>query len=104
MSRSETEELTGTLDAISRLSTELEAQADALLAHGSSGALPDEVIRRLVTAAARLYTARSEATGVEANPLRDDVGATEAVVLACALIRARDLNPFDLALWFSRAR
>ena len=31
------------------------------------------------------------------------VTATETVVAACALIRAADLNLFDVAMWFHRA-
>jgi hypothetical protein len=30
------------------------------------------------------------------------VSTTEAMIMACALLRAQHLNPFDLALWFSR--
>ena len=30
------------------------------------------------------------------------VSTTEGVVAACALIRAIDLNMFDVALWFNR--
>ena len=32
-----------------------------------------------------------------------EVTATESVVAACALIRAADLNMFDVAMWFHRA-
>jgi len=32
----------------------------------------------------------------------DTVSTTEAMVVACALLRAHHLNPFDLALWFQR--
>jgi hypothetical protein len=30
------------------------------------------------------------------------VSATEALTLACALLRSQDLTPFDMAVWFSR--
>ncbi|MEU4893304.1 hypothetical protein AB0B12_07225 [Streptomyces sp. NPDC044780] len=93
---------------LARQATELEAQVDALL-NGRTPQEPAEVpadaVRSLVTAAARLFTAHAEATGARVDePLRSDVNPTEAVELACALLRARDLNPFDLALWFSRSR
>lgn len=82
------------------LAAALERQVDDALADGPLKA-DEEDVRRVVTAAARLYAAHSEATG-PIDPLRPDVSPTEAVELACGLLRARDLNPFDLALWFSR--
>lgn len=99
---------------LARQATALEAQIDAVLngdaplngdASQELSALPPDAVRSLVTAAARLFTAHAEATGTPlGEPLRSDVSPTEAVELACALLRARDLNPFDLALWFSRSR
>ncbi|QSE95828.1 hypothetical protein JWS13_36750 [Rhodococcus pseudokoreensis] len=81
----------------------LEQSVTVLLEHGEATEVSEETVRRLVSAATRLCAARTEATGQEVNPLHDDVIATEAIVLACALLKARDLNPFDLALWFSRS-
>ena len=54
--------------------------------------IPDEVLQNAMTALVKAYAAKVEKT----------VNATEAVVAACALIRAVDLNMFDVALWFNR--
>jgi len=64
----------------------------------------DEDLRRLLSAAIRLYAAVSEQAAEDIVPINAEVSTTDAVVLACALLKARELNPFDLALWFSRAR
>lgn len=64
---------------------------------------PDR-LRALLSATVQLYAAFCEHTGTDLDPLESEVPATDAVVLACALLKARDLNPFDLALWFSRSR
>jgi len=64
----------------------------------------EEDLRRLVSAVIRLYAAVSEQAAEDIVPINAEVSTTEAVVLACALLKARDLNPFDLALWFSRSR
>lgn len=83
-------------EQLDRLSTE---EAHALA--GEPEQIPAEALNRLVAATARLYAIRDAET--TDSPLLDDrTGTTEAVVLACALIKAHDLNPFDLALWFSR--
>jgi hypothetical protein len=51
----------------------------------------------------KLYAAASERAGRELTAVTTEATPTEVVMLACALIRAQDLTPFDLALWFSRA-
>jgi hypothetical protein len=66
--------------------------------------LSDEQLRRLLSAAIRLYAAVSEGAAEDIVPINADVSTTDAVVLACALLKAHELNPFDLALWFSRTR
>lgn len=96
---SSSEPATGTLTDVAAT---LERQVDDALARtdGRPGA-DEESVRRIVTAAARLYAHYGETAG-PIDPLRADVSPTEAVELACGLLRSRDLNPFDLALWFSR--
>ncbi len=62
---------------------------------------PDD-IRAVLSAATRWYASAVEASGHEFRPVDATISATEAVTLACALLRSQDLTPFDLALWFSR--
>ena len=57
----------------------------------------------LLTAAVKLYAAKVERRGHDVAPFPPGtVTATETVVTACALIRAADLNMFDVAIWFHR--
>jgi hypothetical protein len=86
---------------IAALVDELTAEIDAGLGDGAIAALAPDVARRLVAVATRGYAVAAEEG---ATALRgDDVTPTEAVVLATAALKAHDLNPFDLALWFSRS-
>lgn len=86
---------------ITELTAALAAEVDAALGDGSVAALEPSVARRLVGVAARAFAVATE-EGAQA-PGADDLTPTEAVVLATAALRAHDLNPFDLALWFSRS-
>jgi hypothetical protein len=70
------------------------------LAHRSDLS-PDDV-RAIVSAATRLYANASTRAGHELPPLTPDVTTTEAITLACALLRSQDLTPFDMAMWFSK--
>lgn len=97
MSSSEESPLSNSLETVS---AELERLSDRLVDDGV--APPEESLRRVVTAAARLHACYTETVG-HVDPLRRDVSPTESVDLACGVLRSRDLNPFDLALWFSRS-
>jgi hypothetical protein len=75
----------------------------AALRSGDPDAIPDDALRRVLTAAVKAYAAKAEAAGGEFAPFEADaVTATETVVTACAMIRAADLNLFDIAMWFQR--
>jgi len=51
----------------------------------------------------RLYTAKSEDRARELAPFGEQpVNATEAVTAICAIMRAADLNFFDLQMWYRR--
>jgi hypothetical protein len=50
----------------------------------------------------KFYAAAVEDAELELPVIDATVSTTEAMVVACALMRAHRLNPFDLALWFSR--
>lgn len=63
--------------------------------------MSDQELQQAFTGAVKAYAARrAEATvvGVE----KDAITATEAVIAICELMRAADLNPFDVALWYRR--
>lgn len=88
-------------DRITALVEELTTEVDAGLGDGAIAKLDPDVARRLVAVAARLHAVAAEEG---AHPLTGtDVTPTESVVLATAALKAHDLNPFDLALWFSRS-
>ncbi|MET0189424.1 MAG: hypothetical protein ABW212_10515 [Pseudonocardia sediminis] len=103
MSPSERGALTHTERArrIEALVAELTTEVDAGLGDGAIAALAPGTARALVATAGRLYAVAAE-EGAEA-PTGTDMTPTDAVVLATAALRAHDLNPFDLALWFSRS-
>jgi len=65
-------------------------------------ALSPEQVRAVLSAAIRLYAAASERAGRELPPVGPEISTTDAVTLACALVRSQDLTPFEMAVWFSR--
>jgi hypothetical protein len=80
------------------------ASADDALARGRPQDVPDESLQRVLSAAVRLYAAKSEDRAQELPPFGDrPVNATEAVTAICAIMRAADLNFFDLQMWYRRA-
>ena len=68
----------------------------------NSGSGDHDANRAAVTDATRRYTQACEDAGRELPPLDPGISTTEALTLACALLRSQDLTPFDMALWFSK--
>jgi hypothetical protein len=90
--------------SFSEAAAALAAAAGALLEQGRTGDADAGDIATVLEAAARLYAARVERDGVAFPPVeRDALTATETVTLVSGLLRAADLNVFDLAMWFRRA-
>jgi hypothetical protein len=78
------------------------AARDALK-RGEPDAIPDKTLQQVLSAAVKVYAAKVERRGHDVAPFpRDAVTATETVVTACGMIRAADLNMFDVAIWFHR--
>jgi len=78
------------------------ALANAALERGDPDSICDQTLQAVLAAAVRLYAAKVERRA-DVTPFGDDaVTATEAIVAACAMVRAADLNPFDVAMWFHR--
>src|SRR5215469_11110477 len=79
-------------------------QVDDALKAGKPDAVTDETLQRVMSAAVRLYAAKSEDRARELPPFGDEpVNATEAVTAICAIMRAADINFFDLQMWYRRA-
>jgi hypothetical protein len=79
------------------------AAARAALRRGEPDAISDRELQQVLAAAVRVYAAKVERRGHEVAPYAQGaVTATETVVAACAMIRAADLNMFDVAIWFHR--
>jgi glutamine cyclotransferase len=79
------------------------AAARAALKRGEPDAISDKALQQVLTAAVKVYAAKVERRGHDVAPFtQGTVTATETVVTACGLIRAADLNMFDVAIWFHR--
>jgi hypothetical protein len=79
------------------------ATARDALKRGQPDAISDRTLQQVLTAAVKVYAAKVERRGHDVAPFAEGaVTATESVVTACGLIRAADLNMFDVAIWFHR--
>jgi hypothetical protein len=73
------------------------------LARAAPDAVSDATLQAVLTAAVKIYAAKVERRGHDVAPFAPGaVTATETVVAACGMIRAADLNMFDVAIWFHR--
>ncbi len=84
--------------------TQATAAVAALEGLADAGALSPDDVRALVSAVTRLYADASTRAGRELPPVSSDVTTTDALTLACALVRSQDLTPFDMAMWFSHGQ
>jgi hypothetical protein len=84
------------------LTRELHRRIAAINDAGEMARVAPGDVTALMTEAVRLYAAVTEEIEREIAPIDASISTTEAMVVACALLRAHRLNPFDLALWFSR--
>jgi hypothetical protein len=87
----------------------LSALAERALAGGAASQIASEDIARVLTAVMKVYAAKVEKeTEPAALPpppvLGERVTPTEAVVLVSELMRAVNLNLFDLSMWYRRSR
>jgi hypothetical protein len=79
--------------------------AERMLANGAAAQIASEDIARVLTAAVKLYAARAEAEAMPPPPVSADrITPTEVVVVISEMMRAVNLNLFDLSMWYRRAR
>jgi hypothetical protein len=81
------------------------AAAERALSSGQLGQVPDADLERVMTAAVRLYAAKTETDQPPAQPVTASVVTpTEIVVMVSDLIRTAGLNLWDVSMWFNRQK
>ena len=67
-------------------------------------AIDSRELEAVITAAMKLYAAKAEAEGKLPAPIAaEKVTPTEVVMVITEMLRATNLNLFDLAMWYRRA-
>lgn len=102
-SMSASDPMAGSGLTLGSLAAHLDARFTALINGEVVETLELEDLRTLVSVATRLYAFAVDESEEAPAPVNQSVSPTEAVALASALLRAHDLNPFDLAAWHTRA-
>jgi hypothetical protein len=91
---------------IDRYAADLHAAARALARDGEAARVSDEAVAQLLTAAIRLYVAKSDGEERTFAPITrdetDPMTATEVLSAVSELLRALRLGPMELALWYRR--
>ena len=96
-------------DAVTQLegaAGEAFAAAEQVLSEGVTERVPDAAVQQMLTAGIKLFARKMEMERRYFSPLtgHDAVTATEGAMLMTELMRAVDLNLFDLSMWASRPR
>jgi hypothetical protein len=76
--------------------------AERALAAGDTTRISSAEIERVMTAAVRLYAAKTEAEGEQPPVSAERVTPTDIVVTVSAMLRAAGMNIWDLSMWFRR--
>lgn len=76
--------------------------ADALI-HDEVSTISDAALQELLSQAVRVFSAKRQVEGrkVSAFPDRSGVTATDVSITALSMLRAADLQVFELGLWQS---
>jgi hypothetical protein len=81
------------------------AAAEEALSAGDLARVSDADLERVLTAAVRLYAAKTEADAPPASPVTASaVTPTEVVVTVSDMLKAAGLNLWDVSMWFNRSR
>jgi hypothetical protein len=91
---------------IDRYAADLHGAAKDLVIKGEAGRVSDEALAQIITAAVRLYYAKSE---LEDRPVpavvqegAETLTASEVLVTVSEMLRDVRLGPMELGLWFRR--
>lgn len=93
----------GDLEAAAKTALEV---AEKALNDGTTDQISDEVVQQLLTAGTRLFANKVEMEDRFFLPFTspEATTATDVVVTVSDMLRAVNLNTFDLAMWFRRPR
>jgi hypothetical protein len=81
--------------------TKLAATLERGIVDGKLDVVTAEALQKLIAAACRVYTARTEA-GEQFTPVpKNSISATDVMVTASGLLKAADLAVFELGMWQS---
>ena len=79
--------------------------AGRTLARGDYTSISSGELASVLTCAMKLYAAKAEAEGQLPAPISAErLTPTEVVLIVTEMLRACNLNLFDLAMWYRRAR
>jgi hypothetical protein len=82
------------------------AASRELVDRGEASRVADEAVAQLMTAAIRLYVAKSDGEERTFRPIAgrkdEELTATELLSAVSELLRALRLGPMELALWYRR--
>jgi hypothetical protein len=91
---------------IDRYAADLHRSAKELVARGEAARVSDEAVAQIITAAVRLYYAKSELEDRPVPAIVQEGGetltATEMLVAVSEMLRDVQLGPMELGLWFRR--
>jgi hypothetical protein len=77
-----------------------------LIERGDAGRVSDEAVAQIMTAAIRLYVAKTDGEERTFRPIAgrkdEELTATELLSAVSELLRALRLGPMELALWYRR--
>jgi hypothetical protein len=81
---------------------QLAASLNSRIAAGQAGAVPDETLRHLMAALVKVYAAKfDEGQRPVLLDAESDVSATAILVTTSALMKASNLEIFELGMWQS---
>jgi hypothetical protein len=93
-----------TSQEFSRTAAAFADAAERALASRATGEVASGDLERALTAAIKLYAAKAEGQDAPPAPVSADrITPTEAIVMVSELMRAANLNLFDLSMWYRRA-
>jgi hypothetical protein len=62
----------------------------------------DEHLKEEFSLLVREYASRVEKTGLYSPILNENVSATDILLVVCEMLRADNINMFDLMMWYDR--